>query len=39
VSIEVAPYKKLTQVQSRAVMSAADGYGEFLGVPASLSIV
>ena len=39
VLIEVAPYKKLTPVQSRAVMSAADGYGEFLGVPASLSIV
>ena len=39
VLIEVAPYKKLTPVQSRAVMSAADGYGEFLGVPASLSFV
>ena len=39
VLIEVAPYKKLTPVQSRAVMSAADCYGEFLGVPASLSIV
>ena len=39
VLIEVAPYKKLTPAQSRAVMSAADCYGEFLGVPASLSIV
>ena len=39
VLIEVAPYKKLTPVQSRAVMSAADCYGEFLGIPASLSIV
>ena len=37
VLIEVAPYKKLTRVQSRAVMSAADCYGEFLGLPASLS--
>jgi hypothetical protein len=39
VLIEVAPYKKLTPAQSRAVMSAVDAYGEFLGVPASLSIV
>ena len=39
VLIEVAPYHKLTPVQSRAVMSAADCYGEFLGLPASLSIV
>src|SRR5688500_15108645 len=39
VLIEVAPYKKLTPVQSRAVMSAADCYGEFLGLPMSLSIV
>jgi hypothetical protein len=39
VLIEVAPYNKLTPVQSRAVMSAADCYGEFLGLPASLSIV
>ena len=38
VLIEVAPYNKLTPVQSRAVMSAADCYGEFLGLPASLSI-
>jgi hypothetical protein len=39
VLIEVAPYHKLTPVQSRAVMSAADCYGEFLGLPASLAIV
>ena len=39
VKIEVAPYKKLTPVQSRAVSNAADCYGEFLGLPASLSIV
>jgi hypothetical protein len=39
VLIEVAPYNKLTPVQSRAVMSAVDCYGEFLGIPASLSIV
>jgi hypothetical protein len=39
VLIEVAPYRKLTPVHSRAVMSAADCYGEFLGMPASLSIV
>jgi hypothetical protein len=39
VLIEVAPYNKLTPVQLRAVMSAVDCYGEFLGIPASLSIV
>ena len=39
VLIEVAPYKKLTPAQSRAVMSAADCYGEFQGLPMSLSIV
>jgi hypothetical protein len=39
VLIEVAPYNKLTPAQSRAVMSAVDCYGEFLGLPASLSIV
>ena len=39
VVIEVAPYNMLTPAQSRAVMSAADCYGEFLGLPASLSIV
>ena len=39
VLIEVAPYKKLTPAQTRAVASAADCYGEFLGLPATLSIV
>ena len=39
VLIEVAPSHKLTPVQSRAVMSAVDCYGEFLVMPATLSIV
>ena len=39
VMIEVAPYIKLTPAQTRAVMNAVDCYGEFLGLPASLSIV
>ena len=39
VLIEVAPYKKLTPAQARAVGNAADCYGEFLGLPATLSIV
>lgn len=39
VKIEVAPYKKLTPAQLRAVSAAADCYGEFLGLPASLSVV
>ena len=39
VKIEVAPYKKLTPAQSRAVSNAADCYGEFLGLPATLSVV
>ena len=39
VLIEVAPYKKLTPSQSRAVATAADSYGEFLGLPASVSVV
>ena len=38
VLIDVAPYNKLTPVQARAVMSVVDNYGEFLGLPASLSI-
>ena len=38
VHIEVAPYKKLTPAQSRAVANAAECYGEFLGVPAELSM-
>jgi hypothetical protein len=39
VVIEVAPYRKLTPVHTRAVMSAADCYGDFLGLPLTLSIV
>ena len=39
VKIEVAPYKKLTPAQSRAVSNAADCYGEFLGLPVTLSLV
>ena len=39
VKIEVGPYKKLTPAQTRAVQAAADCYGEFLGLPATLSVV
>lgn len=39
VLIEVAPYGKLTPQQTRAVASAADCYGEYLGLSASLAIV
>ena len=39
VVIEVAPYKKLTPAQARAVSNAAECYGEFLGLRATLSIV
>ena len=39
VLVEVSPYRKLTPKHARAVASAADCYGEFLGLPASLSIV
>jgi hypothetical protein len=39
VLIEVAPYKKLTPPQIRAVSGATDCYGEFLGVPATLAVV
>jgi len=39
VHIDVAPYKKLTPAQSRAVSSAVECYGEFLGLPAELSMV
>jgi hypothetical protein len=38
VLVEVSPYRKLTPKHARAVASAADCYGEFLGLPASLSI-
>ena len=39
VLVEVAPYKRLTPAQSRAVANACDCYGEFLGVKAKLSVV
>jgi hypothetical protein len=39
VLIEVAPYKKLTTAQTRAVSNACDGYGESLGLTPTLSIV
>jgi hypothetical protein len=39
VLIEVAPYRKLTPSQLRAVANAADSYGEFLGLPAGVSVV
>lgn len=39
VLIEVAPYKKLTPAQTRAVTNACDCYGEFLGLKPALAIV
>jgi hypothetical protein len=39
VKIEVAPFKKLTPAQTRAVQGAADCYGEFLGLPVALVVV
>lgn len=39
VLVEVAPYKKLTPAQTRAVTNACDCYGEFLGRKATLAIV
>ena len=39
VTIDVAPYKKLTPAQSRALGNAAEQYGEFLGLPATVSVV
>jgi hypothetical protein len=39
VLIEVAPYKKLTPAQTRNVANAADCYGEYLGLAATLSLV
>jgi hypothetical protein len=39
VLIEVAPYKKLTPAQVRAVTNACDCYGESLGLKPTLSIV
>ena len=39
VLVEIAPYKKLTPLQSRAVANAVECYGEFLGLSASFAIV
>lgn len=39
VVIQIAPYRKLTPTQMRAVSSAADCYAEFIGQPANLSVV
>ena len=39
VLVEVAPYKRLTPAQTRAVANAVECYGEFFGVPARLSLV
>lgn len=39
VLIEVAPYKKLTPAQLRAVTDACDYYGEFLGLKPTLAVV
>ena len=39
VQIQVAPYKKMAPSQSRAISSAAECYGEFLGQPVTLSVV
>ena len=39
VVVEVVPYRPLTPTQQRAVAGAADCYGEFLGLPASMRIV
>jgi hypothetical protein len=36
---EVAPYRPLTPTEQRAVAGAAECYGEFLGLPASMRIV
>jgi hypothetical protein len=39
VVIEVAPYRPLTPTEQRAVAGAAECYGEFLGLPATMRIV
>jgi hypothetical protein len=39
VTIDVAPYKKLTPLQTRALATAAENYGEFLGLRTTLSVV
>ena len=36
VVIELAPFRKLTKVESRAIADAAERYGKFLGLSASL---
>ena len=38
VLVEVAPYRKLTPAQARSIGAAAECYGEFLGLPATLEI-
>jgi hypothetical protein len=37
--LQIAPYKKLAPLQTRVVASAADCYGDFLGLKPSLTIV
>jgi len=37
--VQIAPYKKLLPAQTRVVASAADCYGEFLGLKPSLTVV
>jgi hypothetical protein len=39
VQIQVSPYKKLAPAHARTVQSAADCYGEFLGLKANLSVL
>jgi hypothetical protein len=39
VAIDVAPYKKLTPLQTRALGAAAESYGEFLGLRVTLAVV
>jgi hypothetical protein len=37
--IDLAPYKKLSAQQLRAVSNAAESYGEFLGLPTTVAVV
>ena len=37
--LDLAPYKKLSPQHLRAVSNAAESYGEFLGLPTTLSVV
>lgn len=39
VEVTVSPYKKLTPAHTRAVKNAVECYGEFLGLPATLTLV